>query len=436
LHRSDENTLVATPGHSDVKVVPLASILMLLPESPFPPRCGNAWRDAQQVAILRDMGFRVRLVLIRRRPDLSAGEEDRALADLDVSYATVPMRGLVESTFQLGWRKASYLLGSARHASAWWMDLARPGAHFVAEIDRDPPSAIIIRSWFLHYIPELRRHHKGPIVVDCHDSDVHLAEEAVRSVRGVRKIGPWLNLLAVRRCCASYLHQADEIWVVSPQDAVRCAPNAGDVPLLVVPSGMREPVGNEPLPGTDSTSMVIANYGYQPNDNGVRWLLQSVWPVVRKNIPDAVLHLVGGNMSLDLQSTAAQVAGVKVHGMVPDLDEVYREVGLIVVPILEGGGTRLKIVEAWSRGKAVLTTTKGAEGLPSPEACTVLADAPLEFAAGMAQLMLDRSARRELGARSLRKAREELSYTVIRRLIDTSSKLAALTDKRHQGASV
>jgi len=70
--------------------------------------------------------------------------------------------------------------------------------------------------------------------------------------------------------------------------------------------------------------MVIANYGYQNRMTMASLAAAIVWPVVRKNYTGCRASTWWWNMSLDLQSTAAQVAGVKVHGMVPDLDEVYR----------------------------------------------------------------------------------------------------------------
>src|SRR4030095_1523293 len=180
-------------------------------------------------------------------------------------------------------RKAGYVAGAGGHPFGWWLPgtLSEP----LRPLPRDArPSAVaLIRSIFIHEIPRLRGVWPGRIVVDCHDCDVHLARELLTTVRGPARLGPWPNLLGVRRAVARYLPLADEVWAVSAEDATRLAGQARGARLLVVPSGMDERLAAPgATPGIDGTALLVANFGYGPNARGAEWLARFVCAHVRR----------------------------------------------------------------------------------------------------------------------------------------------------------
>jgi hypothetical protein len=97
----------------------------------------------------------------------------------------------------------------------------------------------------------------------------------------------------------------------------------------------------------------------------------------------------------------------------------------VLAPVLEGGGTRLKIVEAWSQGKAVVATSKALEGLPREAGSAVIADDPDAFARETAALLVDRDRRRVLGTRALEVFRERLTWDVAERAVAMRSLVGA-----------
>jgi len=399
--------------------------LLLLPESPYPPRCGNALRDTQQIYLLREMGFDVCLALMMHRHDLTPDEETQGLAGITTRYAGV-QTGFRESLAATLWRKVSYVLGSDRNAFAWWTEQAKP-ASFLARVVADlDPAVVVMRSLFVHLLPELGRTFPGMVIVDCHDADVHLAEEMVKTVSGLRKLGPWANLQAVRRACRAHLPQADEVWAVSDQDAERIRRGVPTARILVVPSGLEQVPEPRARSGADRTVMIVANYGYGPNARGVEWLLANVWPALCQSIAGICLDLVGGRMPQQLQRLASKTPGVRIHGLVPSLDSFYEQAGVVAVPILEGSGTRLKIVDAWRHGKAVVTTTKGVEGLPARDGAFAVADTASGFAEAIETLLHQRERRREMGLKALDLFRSTLSFEVIAEHLKRSSTVANL----------
>jgi len=115
-------------------------------------------------------------------------------------------------------------------------------------------------------------------------------------------------------------------------------------------------------------------------------------------VPDVSLTVVGRSPRARLRA-AARAADVRVTGTVADVRPHVAEAAVFVVPLRVGGGTRLKIFEALSMGKAVVSTTVGAEGLPLvPGEHYLRADEPADFARAVVALLRDPARRRRLGA--------------------------------------
>jgi glycosyltransferase involved in cell wall biosynthesis len=408
--------------------------VVVVPECPEPARSGNAWRDLQQVHILRSLGFEVHVIAARRRWDL--GDEDEAAAagrlPASVSYLSHARTEPRESLLARATRKARYLTYGTDHPFGWWLPAGLPRAVESLGINGDPFDVLLIRSIFVHEIPALRRLWRGRIVVDCHDSDVHLASELLKTVRGAARLGPWANLAGIRRSVARHFPLADEVWAVSPQDAARLAGETVGLRVLVVPTGMDERgAALEAQPGVDGRALLVANFGYGPNARGAEWLLRHVWPSVRARNPAARLRCVGGRMPRALSQLAVGAAGVEVLGHVADVSRALREAGVVVAPVIEGGGTRVKIVEAWSQGKAVVTTSKGIEGLPWVDDAAAVADRAHDFATLMVELLRDGARRARMGHAALLQFRQSLSWAVAARAVATGSLIHKTVETPH-----
>jgi glycosyltransferase involved in cell wall biosynthesis len=108
--------------------------------------------------------------------------------------------------------------------------------------------------------------------------------------------------------------------------------------------------------------LFLATYAYAPNTVAAEFLIKQVWPLVREACPEARL-IVAGNLPERIPSFDKHPSGVEFTGFVERLEPLYRRVRIVCCPILSGGGTRLKILEAAAYGKAIVSTRIGAEGL-------------------------------------------------------------------------
>lgn len=135
-----------------------------------------------------------------------------------------------------------------------------------------------------------------------------------------------------------------------------------------------------------------------PNEDAMKHFCADILPLVRAREPDVTVSIVGRAPTPAVQRLAA-IDGVDVTGRVDDVREYIGRAAAYIVPIRIGGGTRLKIFEAMSMGKAVVSTTIGAEGLPVTDGRdVVLADAPAAFADAVVSLLRDPARRVQLEA--------------------------------------
>lgn len=155
------------------------------------------------------------------------------------------------------------------------------------------------------------------------------------------------------------------------------------------------PSGRQPTPGR---VVFIGGLDWPANQEGCKWFVQQVWPKILAGNPQATVQLVGRNPPTALLKLGER-PGVSVFGNVPDVRPYLEDAAVMIAPLLVGGGTRLKIVEAMAAAKAMVSTSLGAEGLPVENGKhLVLADDPDAFAREVLALLADPARAQALGA--------------------------------------
>jgi glycosyltransferase involved in cell wall biosynthesis len=141
-----------------------------------------------------------------------------------------------------------------------------------------------------------------------------------------------------------------------------------------------------------------------PNEDAMLYFCRDVLPIIDAEEPATTVTIVGRAPTPAVRKLADDHANVRVTGRVDDVRPYMHEAAVYIVPLRIGGGTRLKIFEAMAMGKAVVSTTVGAEGLPVVDGTHVaIADRPDAFAHAVVALMRDpvRRAALESAARTL-----------------------------------
>ena len=152
-----------------------------------------------------------------------------------------------------------------------------------------------------------------------------------------------------------------------------------------------------------------------PNRDAVDFFLADAWPFIRQQCPESTFHLIGKN-SIDEKARFEGHPGVTCNGHVPDIRPHLAETAVSIVPIRVGGGTRLKILDGWSMGKALVSTSVGCEGLEAVDGRNILIrDDATECAAAVVQLLHDGDLRDRLGYEARKTAEERYAWRVVGR---------------------
>ena len=214
------------------------------------------------------------------------------------------------------------------------------------------------------------------------------------------------------RACAS----ASLTLAVSETDQVQLAAASPGATIKSIPTGVDTTYFYPNGATEDPASLVfMGSMDWYPNEDAVRYFIGAILPAIRAAVPEVSLAIVGRDPSHGLRALATS-AGALVTGTVSDVRPYVAKAAVCVVPLRVGGGTRLKIFEALAMGKAIVSTTIGAEGLPVvPGQHLLLADTPEFFAREVTALLRDRERRQRLGRAGRRLVQEHYSWSQVAR---------------------
>jgi glycosyltransferase involved in cell wall biosynthesis len=180
-------------------------------------------------------------------------------------------------------------------------------------------------------------------------------------------------------------HDRQQMLAMSPKCAISVVPTGVDTQQYAVAP-----------PATADPPRIIftGSMDWEPNIDATVYFCQEVFPRVRAEFPSAQFQIVGRNPHPRVKQLTCD--SIQVTGTVPSVAEYLRDATLVVVPLRIGGGTRLKIFEAMAMGKAVISTSIGAEGLDVQSGRDlILADDAAAFAEAIVVLLRDAALRRQ-----------------------------------------
>ncbi|MCL4294783.1 MAG: glycosyltransferase [Anaerolineae bacterium] len=240
---------------------------------------------------------------------------------------------------------------------------------------------------------------KTPTILDMHDilSD-HEFRLMLTQVKTTHRVHAWLEWKKMQALERNIIRRFNACVTVSEHDQKSLLQLVPEAHVTVVPNGVDTDYFC-PSPALQQGPNVtfVGSMRYEPNSDGVLWFYNAILPGIKQQVPDVHFYVVG----LDPPPEIIELnddPDVTVTGFVEDVRPYLANSAVCVVPIRFGSGTRLKILDAWSMQKAIVSTRLGAEGLEAVHSENILlADEPDQFAQYVVNLLSNPQRRFSLG---------------------------------------
>ena len=264
------------------------------------------------------------------------------------------------------------------------------------------------------YVPLIRKHSQAKIILRAHNVENLIWRGVAMSTRhGLKRWYLKHLALTLRAYELEHVNDYDGVVCITRNDADYFRANGCRRPITHMPFGV-EPVKVEATAEKPASLFHIGAMDWLPNQESIKWLIEEVWPVVYREVPQARLYLAGRKMPERWMK--ANIDGVTVVGEVADAAQFIADKQINVVPLLSGSGIRVKIIEAMSMGKAVVTTTVGAQGIDYTDGENLLiADTPADFARQIGRLVSDSAYCKRVGEAAARLVAERYDGSALAR---------------------
>ena len=269
-------------------------------------------------------------------------------------------------------------------------------AHFAAAVEASvalrPPQAVIAGE--IDMVPYARKVRGVPRILE----ELELGLRFAPAQAGAAGLRSWLSIWKQSRYVRSFLSDFAACTVVSAHEEalVRAVAPAYRGQVVVVPNGVTLTTHAETTSPVPDRLLFPGAVTYSANLDAVRYFADEILPLIKAERPGVTLRVTGRTDGVELGDLPQKV---EFTGYLDTVDPLLRASWAVVVPLRQGGGTRLKILEALGAGTPVVSTSKGADGLDlTPERDLLVADTPAAFAAATLRLLGDPQLRATLAA--------------------------------------
>src|SRR6266851_2301980 len=386
-------------------------ILVVNSEIPFPPITGAQSRTYH---FLRRLSAEHDVTLVGFSWD---SHNSPIICSLPVEVICVPWapsepyRDMHEgspSVSQAAYRHLAY-----ESAEPWFVSYYNSGTmeRSLAELTSRSFDLILIEHSFMaRFLPSLPS--DVPKVLDMHNVHTLMAWRRAQEKSGSKKDDMVKEFERTQSFERTVCNACQLCLCCSDQDAEAARHFLNIEHLRVIPNGvdtaMMTPAKASVTPGY---LLFTGMMNYEPNVEAVRYFVGEILPLIRAEVPNATFHIAGANPSPEVKALASD--SVYIYGSVPDMRPYFHRASVVIVPLLHGGGTRLKILDAAACGKPIVSTSVGAEGLNFVDGRDLLlADSAPRFAHTVVGLLSNPDRQAEL-SRWARRAAEAYDWSDI-----------------------
>ena len=392
-------------------------VLQLCNKPPYPPVDGGTMAMDSITQGLLDRGCQVKV--------LSVKTDKHPVRESQIPAEYLQQTGFEAVYVDLGVKPfpavGALLSGESYHVKRY---VSRDFASTLRRILQAEQFDIIhVESIFLTpYVPLIRKYSKAKVILRAHNVEHLIWKRIAVSCRNPFRRWYLKHLsLTLRAYELEHLSDYDGIVCITRNDADRFLADGCRRPVVSIPFGV-QPQDISSVEEEPDSLFHIGAMDWMPNQESIQWLLDEIWPVVHGQVPRAKLYLAGRKMPEAWMQ--ARIPGVTIVGEVEDAMQFIGSKMINIVPLLSGSGIRVKIIEAMSVGKTVITTTVGAQGIDYTDGVNILiADTPQGFADQIKRCLDDDAFCRSVGQAAARLIAEQYNVGLLTdRLLDFYNK--------------
>jgi GT2 family glycosyltransferase/glycosyltransferase involved in cell wall biosynthesis len=264
-------------------------------------------------------------------------------------------------------------------------------------------------------IPSIRRHCRGRIVYFGHDLHFRRLRLQAAVTHDERLL---LQAEHMRAREYAIWRQADLSLYLSEEEAQIASALQPEAKIgSIVPYCFDRFAGPRPAP-PGREIIFVAGFAHPPNEDAALWFVNDILPLIRAEVADAHLSVIGSNPTERVQALAGDGIAWFANVSDGDLEAAYQRARVAVVPLRCGAGVKLKVVEALRAGVPLVTTPVGAQGLPGLFQVVAVEDDAEVFAASVVKLLRDdaaweSSSRRQVEFAAARFSRQAMTASVL-----------------------
>ncbi|MEK5026407.1 glycosyltransferase family 4 protein [Paenibacillus sp. FSL M7-1046] len=358
-------------------------LLFISAENPFPQDSGGKLRTGNILNILLTK-YDVDLLTFRNQRQVDKEEAIPALTVHEVERTMNYRKAMLRSLYT--WRNCSYM----SHVDVDMKDAIK------RLCNQNSYSHVFISHSLLGCCIDIVRSElpEAVIVTDAHNFESNLSAQLAHKKSGFAKLFYSLNAHWTKRDELKLMDKTNLLLTTSEQDglafksiSVKNANKVHVIPNFIRISDYRTTV-NAPK---EKWIILPGNMNYFPNVNAATYFFRDIYPLVKARVPEIKWYIVGRDVHPEVAALGGKDPSIVITGYVDSVADYVRKAQVVIAPLQEGSGTRLKILEAWALKTPVVSSTKGAEGLLYEHSRNILiADDPVTFADSVVNLLLDR----------------------------------------------
>jgi glycosyltransferase involved in cell wall biosynthesis len=332
-------------------------VLQLCPRIPYPPVDGGTIGMYNLSTALLDMGIEVKVLAFNTKKHFIPEEK------IDRRYAATHKLEWVYLDNSIDPVKALINVFSNRS-----YNISRFYSHEYAEKLRSILSSTqydVVQIDYLTmtlYIDDIRAVSDARIILRAHNVEHRIWKRLAAEERNPLKKF-YLGILArqLQDYERNVLSRIDALVTLTEEETAIFREMGFKGPVCIAPTCFSIDEPALPVPFRPLTLFHLGAMDWRPNQEGMEWFLENVWPVLRSKWDDVYLYIAGNNMPERFYIYNKDHC--RVEGRVPDAGEYMSRYSVMIVPLLAGSGIRVKIVEGMALGKVIISTSQGAEGL-------------------------------------------------------------------------